>query len=409
MNFSHRYALSACAAAALALCAGCGGPNPAKEKALGDTAFNNRDYAKARDHYAKVVKAEPGNVDASVMLARSWLAMAEVEKNPEARKALADEGKSALAGVPEGNKADADVVQLQAQLAYHSQDYAAAAKLFRSLADDETLDAVTRSAGWSGLGVVDIMLSDAKTDQSERDMLCDRARTDFFHALRLDKRNAAARYHLGRLYRDTYGFGEAAIEMFEAFVSPKMMQQGIDERVQRVQHEFIRQLREEVAKRTAQMPGASNRDKVACAKHTKKADALFVQGKYKEAARVYEAALKSDPLDALAAKRHAQCLVQTARTDREKTEAARAYVNACTVSPKDVQLLKEAAAVAMRMGKAPLAARFYSRALAFASVNTRDYTVLDGLIISLKKAGRPKSAAVYQSYRAAISGPVAKR
>ena len=157
------------------------------------------------------------------------------------------------------------------------------------------------------------------------------------------------------------------------------------------------------------MPGASNRDKVACAKHTKKADALFVQGKYKEAARVYEAALKSDPLDALAAKRHAQCLVQTARTDREKTEAARAYVNACTVSPKDVQLLKEAAAVAMRMGKAPLAARFYSRALAFASVNTRDYTVLDGLIISLKKAGRPKSAAVYQSYRAAISGPVAKR
>ena len=57
----------------------------------------------------------------------------------------------------------------------------------------------------------------------------------------------------------------------------------------------------------------------------------------------------------------------------------------------------------------PLAARFYSRALAFASVNTRDYTVLDGLIISLKKAGRPKSAAVYQSYRAAISGPVAKR
>ena len=409
MNFSHRYALSACAAAALALCAGCGGPNPAKERALGDTAFNNRDYAKARDHYSKVVKAEPGNVGASVRLARSWLALAEVEKNPEARKALADEGKTALAAVPEGNRADADVVQLQAQLAYHSQDYAAAAKLFRSLADDDSLDPAIRSAAWSGLGVVDFMLSDSKTDQAERDMLCDRARTEFFMALRFDKRNASARYHLGRLYRDTYGFGEAAIEMFEAFVSPKMMQQGIDERVQRVQHEFLKQLREEVAKRAAQIPGAANRDRRACAERMKKADALYAQKKYKDAAKGYEAALKFDPLDALAAKRHAQSLSLSARTEQERRAAARAYVNACKVSPRDVQLLRDAAEVTFKMGNTPLAARFYSRALAFASVNTRDYTVIDGLINALNRAGLAKSAAVYQRYRDAVKASTPRR
>ena len=409
MNFSHRYALSACAAAALVLCAGCGGPNPAKERALGDTAFNNRDYAKARDHYAKVVKAEPGNVEASIMLARSWLALAEVEKNPEAHKALAEEGKTALAAVSEENRADADVVQLQAQLAYHSQDYAAASKLFRSLADDDSLDPAIRSAAWSGLGIVDFKVSDSKTDQSERFMLCARARTEFFMALRFDKRNASARYHLGRLYRDTYGFGEAAIEMFEAFVSPKMMQQGIDERVQRVQHEFLKQLREDVAKRAAQIPGAANRDRRACAERMKKADALYAQRKYRDAAKGYEAALKCDPLDELAAKRHAQSLAFFARTEQERRAMWRAYVNACTVSPNDMQLLKEAAVVAMKMGKSQSAVKFYSRALALSSVNTRDYTVLDGLINALNRAGMPKSAAVYQRYRDAVSASTRRR
>ena len=87
----------------------------------------------------------------------------------------------------------------------------------------------------------------------------------------------------------------------------------------------------------------------------------------------------------------------------------RAYVNACTVSPNDMQLLKEAAVVAMKMGKSQSAVKFYSRALALSSVNTRDYTVLDGLINSLNRAGMPKSAAVYQRYRDAVSASTRRR
>ena len=390
MSFSHRYALSACAAA-LALCAGCGRPNPAKEMALGEAAFRNRDFAKARDHYSRAAEAEPGNVDALVMLARSGLALGEMPK-----------AKDALSAVPEANGEDADVMQLKAQLAYYSQDYDGASKLFRRIAEDETLDAAVRSAGWSGLGVVDFFVSDSKTDQAERDMLCDRARTEFLRALRLDRRNASALYHLGRLYRDTYGFGEAAVEKFEAFVHPQIQQEA-DARVQRVQREFLPQLREEVAKRTAQIPGAASRNKPACAEQSKKGEALFLKKRYAEAAKMFEAALKSDPLDGFAAKRHAQSLAKVAQTDADRRAAARAYVKACTVSPRDVQLLKEAAATAWGMGNAPLAARLYSRALAFASVSSRDYTVIDGLIKALKKSGAVKSAAVYQDYRNAIS------
>lgn len=390
MNSSRRYALE-CAALLAAFAAGCGKPDPAKEMASGEAAFGVRDYAKASGHFAKAAELEPSNIDALVMLARSELARGEI---PAAA--------AALAKAAETNGGDADVLQLQAQADYYAKDYDGAAKLFRRIADDASLEASVRSAGWSGLGVVHFLLSDGKGDGPERDALCDRARTEFLRALRLDGKNAAARYHLGRLYRDTFGFPEAAIEQFEFFVHPRLQQEA-DDRVRRVQREILPQLRDEVARRAAQIPGAANRNKAACAESLKKGEALFVKKRYREAAKLYEAAAKSDPLDARAAKRLAQCLAATAKTDAEQKAANRAYIRACELAPKDIATLNDAAKYAMGVKAYASAAKLYSKALASAGPGVRDCTSVDGLINALKRSGKAKSAAEYQSYRDFIS------
>ena len=156
MSFSQSFALKALAAAAVAAVSGCGDPDPAKEFAAGSRAFELKDWERARRHYEAGLEADAENVDALLTMAQIEFASGTQSK--------ADE-YLARAAAKAGD--DPDVIELAAQFAYHSKNYDLAKKMYRRLADDDTLDAKYRSKGWAGLGVIDYLLGDSAKTQSE--------------------------------------------------------------------------------------------------------------------------------------------------------------------------------------------------------------------------------------------------
>lgn len=382
-NSSLRYALDGLCAAALCLAAGCGGTDPAKEFAAGESAFALKDYKTAAGHYAKGLELSPENVDALVMYTRVLLATGELDKAAET-----------LAKAAATNGDDSDVVELSAQLAFYRKDYPAAYKAFSRLANDDKLTPETRSVGWAGMGVVDYFLVGSASDSQP--YLRDRARTELLRATQLDRRNASARYHLGRLYRDSFGFVEAAKEQFDFFVHLEL---EADARVQKAQREVIPALKDEIARKAASRPGVAKRDAVACTAALTKADALFRKGDFRGARAGYSDAYAKDPLSYPAAIGLAKSLEKSAKTDAERKDAFKAYCQACDLSPSAVQTFITAGDLAMKLGSFASAAKLYSRAMAASPTNT---TVVDGLIRALTKSGDGKTAAVYQRYRDTI-------
>ena len=249
----------------------------------------------------------------------------------------------------------------------------------------------TRATGWAGLGVVDYVQVGLNPSRGE---LRDKARTELLRATQLDKRNAAARYHLGRLYRDAFGFIEAAKEQFDFFVH--LQTDVADARVQRVQREVLPSLRDEIAKKAASRPGASGRDAVGCTASLAKADAFLRKRQGKEARTAYADALKKDPLSYPAAIGLARTCEVIDKSRNGQNEAYKAYCTACELSPSAVKTHIAAGDLAMKLESYANATRLYSRAVA---ASPADITAIDGLIRALRKSGNAKSAAVYQRYR----------
>ena len=383
-NSSKSYALESLALCAALALAGCGGKvDPAQEFAAGKAAFDLRDWKSASQHYRKGLESAPGDVDSLMMLARCDLAAGEVDAAAES-----------VAKAAETNGDDADVIELGAQIAFYRKEYDTAAKAYERLANDESRDLPTRATGWAGLGVVDYIQIGLNPS---RDELRDKARTELLRATQLDKHNASARYHLGRLYRDSFNFIEAAKEQFDFFVH--LQKDVVDERVQRVQREMLPALRDAIAKKAASRPGASKRDTVGCAASLSKADAFLRKHNGKAAIAAYEDALKKDPLSYPAARGLAKTREAVDKTKEGQKEALKAYRVACELSPGDVKTHIAAGDLAMKLDSSSTAAVLYSRAVA---ANPADITAVDGLIRALRKSGKAKSAAVYQRYRDTI-------
>ena len=180
---------------ALLTAVGCAKKDGRRELELGRAAMESRELSKARDFFSKSLKYAPGSVDALVGLAQCSLALGDIDA---AGKAMTE----ALALRP----GDVDVRLLDAEVAWHRKDYGKAKRVFREVAQDASLEPQVRSQGWSSLGVVEF---------AEGNL--DLARIAFLRAVRIDRRNAAAWYHLGLLYRD-YGYSHAALEQFEIYV-----------------------------------------------------------------------------------------------------------------------------------------------------------------------------------------------
>ena len=378
-SFSRSSALSA-AALALAV-AGCGPKDGVKEYEAGRAAYGARSCEKAERLFAKSLQYAPENVDALVMLAS---VQRDLGKMSEAAETIAK--AEAL------SPGSADVVLLDAEIAFHLADYARSAKLFRDVAEDAEATPEARSLGWTGLGIVEMT-------SEHRDL----ARIAFLRAIRLDRRNPSARYHLGLLYRgDSFGYLDAALEQFDVFVR---LGEKADPRAQHAQRVIIPGIKEDIARRAASRRGAEKRDSAASAAALARAAAAMKKGNYKTARSEYEAAYKADVLSYPAALGLAKAWEKTDATNAGRQRTLDWYKEACSLKPGAISTFLAAGELAAKMGQHATAAELYSRAVA---ANPSDISAIDGLIRALRRTGSGKVADAYQSYRELVTVRKAK-
>lgn len=371
MSFSPSFAPKCAFVLLSAVLVGCGGPDDgSRSHQAACAAYEARDLKKAAQLFEQTLTVAPGNVEAMVGLARARLDLGDLAA---ARKAV--DRAAELAGD------DADVRLLSAQIAWHAKDYAQASKAFAALADDAKLDAETRAQGWNGVGVVEM----------SRDNY-DLARVAFLKAVRLDRRNAAAWYHLGLLYRDGFGYHEAALEQLSIYVR---LDAVASPRVQKVQRTIIPELRGMISQTAAARPGAASRDSAASAAAITKAEAAWKKNSFKTARKLYQDALKADPLSYPAALGLAQAIQKTDGSAAGQRQALSAYCHACSLRAGAVSTFLTAGDLALRLGQ-PNAIEIFSRAVA---ANPTSLPALDGLIKALRKKGNNTAAKAYQGYR----------
>lgn len=375
-NFSLRFALNGLLAVAFfSFLCGCG-TDPVKEYEKGDSAFKNADYKTAAERFREVVELSPDNVDALVMLARSEFALGDVDA---AGKTLQ---KAAVT-----NGGDPDILELTAQIAFFCKDYDRATKTFARLATDTRFDAATRSIGWTGMGIVDFVKIGLHPEVSR---YRHESRVKFLQAVTLDRRNASARYHLGRLYRDTFQYLDAAKDEFSAYVHLETVNDG---RMRKIKNEVLPSLTEEIKRQSASLSASA--DSVACASFLKKGDDFFRRKQYKNAALSYSKALRKDSGSYPAAVGLARSYARSNRTRSEQEESLKAYLVACKIRPSAITTYLEAADMAIRIGSSATAVELYSRALA---ANPVSKPAVEGLVSALTRSGDTQAASVYRGY-----------
>lgn len=366
----------AAVAAALMALVGCGSGDGSGELADGKRAYEVRDFKKSEKLFAKCLEYAPENVEAMLYLSLTKLALGELEPAREwASRAASIDTK----GI--------DVKMLEAQIAWHLKDYAKAEKLYEAVALDGTLSAQERSQGWTGLGIVKMTLDSYHL-----------ARVAFLRAIRIDRRNASAWYHLGLLYRDGFGYSQAALEQFEIYVR---LNPVADARTQRVQRTVIPELKEMIARAATDRPGASKRNSAVSAAALTKAESAWKKKAWKNAKAAYQESLAADPLSSPAALGLARTILKLDSSRKGQEQALENYKLACSLRPGAVSVFIEAAALAAKLGLHAQAAEIYSRAVA---ANPSSASAIDGLIRSLRKVGNNvKVAQAYQLYRDSLS------
>ena len=372
MSFLQSSALKCVSAVLVAAILGCGPRDGSKEFREGKEAYELRDLKRAEKLFERSVVLAPQDADRLLYLARTELELGELAKAQEA-----------IGRAAENSDGDADVALLESQIAWHAKDYATAASGFSEIANDSKLDVSVRAQGWAGLGVVE--------------MTCDNhhlARVAFLRAIRLDRRNAAAWYHLGLLYRDGFGYLEAALEQFEIFVR---LEEEASPRVQKVQRTIIPALKEQISRAATERPGAAKRNSSVAATSIATAESALKKGNAKAAREAYQQALAADPLSYPAALGLAKAWEKTDASKAGQQKAFENYKIACLLSPSAVSTFLTTGSLAMKLGYSSQAVEIYSRAVA---ANPTSHDAIDGLIRALSKGGKAdKVTTAYQKYR----------
>ena len=358
--------LVACAAAFLC---GCDKDDGSADMEKGAAAYAARDLRAAAASFTAAADKNPTNFTARMKLALINMDLGEM---PAAKAAV----ENALAVDP----ASAEALFIDGQIAYYMKDYARAKKDFDEVAQSSQLPAEIRSQALAARAVMEIAGN-----------LFDRARLTLWRAVRLDRKNAAAWYHLGHLSRDTYRFEDAALEQFE--MAGRLMKDPA--RARAIARDTIPALREALRAKIATKPGAAKRDPGAAAKLVSEAEALAKRKEMKKSAAKYAEAYAKDPLSYAAAWNHAKALIASAKTDAETTKALTAFQDAIDQRPNSQETYRTAARAALSRGKPMRAAKFLSQALAHDPENK---ATLELYVQTLRRLGRPTEAKLYDAY-----------
>ncbi|MBS7286494.1 MAG: tetratricopeptide repeat protein [Kiritimatiellae bacterium] len=367
--------------AMVAVLSGCGPSDGLSDLAAGKAAYEAGDFVRAEKLLSRSLEDVPGRVDTLVHYALVKLALGKFD---DVSKAVATARTLAEGAY--------DVELLAGQLAWHKKEYASAEKIFTKLAEDTSLPVEVRSQAWAEKGIVE--------------MTCDEidfARVSFLTAIRLNRKNAAAWYHLALLYRDGFGYLESSLENFNIYVR---LDTQASARVAKVQRTLIPGLQDSIRRTASERPGASRRNSAASAAALSAAETAFRKKRYKEAVAKYKEALKLDVLSYPAALGLAKALEASDSSASGKAAVFEAYRTACTLRAGALSTYLAAGALAMNMGRYAEAKEIYSRAVA---ADPMSFTALDGLIAALGRLNsRGKQAARYQRYREMIK-PIKKR
>jgi Flp pilus assembly protein TadD len=353
---------------AVLLLAGCGKDDGAVEFEKAEAVYAVRDFGAAALFYGAAAAKNPTNFEARVKQAVALMNRGEL---PQAQAAV----DSALALRPDSGEA----VFVDGQLAYLDKDYARAKSDFDAVANASALSPALRSQALAARAVMEIAAGAFA-----------RSRLTLWRAVRLDRRNSAAWYHLGHLSRDTYRFEDAAIEQFG--MAARLADDPV--RAKAITREVIPALRESLRSKMSAKPGAAKRDPGASAKLVAEAEALAGKDAGKSAAKFAEAYAK-DPLSYAAAYGHAKALAASAKTDRQVQSALVAFQDAIDQRPNSQETYRVAALAALRRRYPMRAEKFLSQALAHDPENRR---TLDLYVQTLRRLGKTAEAKLYGDY-----------
>lgn len=352
----------------VAVVAGCGKDDGTADFERGTAAYAAHDLSAAVDCFKSAADKNPTNAVARIRLAVANMELGDLDA---ARTAV----DSAIEIMPES----AEARFVDGQIAYFAKDYVRAKRDFDGIAGAAGLPADIRSRALSARAVMEI---------SENRF--DHARLTLWRALRLHYGNAAARYHLGHLYRDTYRFEDAAQEQFE--MAGRLMRDPI--RAKAIVHEVIPALRESLRARMASKPGATSRDPAAAAKLVAEGEALAKTDAKKSADRFVEAYAK-DPLSYAAAFNCAKSICARAKTGSEIDKAMAAFQDAIDQRPNSQETYRTAARAALNCRRPIRAEKFLSQALAH---DSGCKPTLELYVQTLRRLGKSTEAKLYSAY-----------
>lgn len=370
MNFWRIFALNLIAAAVL-VC-GCGPDNGLRDLEKGRQAQRAGDLKKAERHFLESIRINPGNVDTMVELAEVSIDLGELDNAAKwIEKAQLD-----AAG-------DVDVQFLGAEIAWHKKQYDKAYELYAKLAENGLLSAELRSQAWAGIGIVEMTRNEFQL-----------ARVAFLRALRIYRRNAQAWYHLGLLYRDGFGYHDAALEQLNTYVR---LEEVASPRVQKVQRLVIPGLKEMITRAASERPGVASRNSSLSASAIAKAESAWKSGQYKKALERYREALAADPLSYPAALGIGNSYLKIDPSRQGMLKALENFKTACSLRPGAFSTFIRAGELAEKLSLHSQAVEIYSRAIA---ADPSSAVAVDGLIRSLRRAGMGKKTILaYQRYR----------
>lgn len=350
------------------LVAGCGVDDGSADFEKGEVAYSAKDLRTAILCYSAAAAKNPTNFTAQMKLA---LANVDIGEMAAARSAV----DSALALEP----ASAEAKLLDGHVAYLEKDYAKAKESLSSVSAAKHLPKELRSKAMVAQAVMELTAN-----------LFDRARISLWRAVRLDRRNAAAWYHLGYLSRDTYRFDDAALEQFQ--MASRLMRDPV--RVKSVMQDIIPTVRESLRSKAAGKPGAASRDPGAAAKSVAEGEALLKKSPVKAAAKFAEAYAK-DPLSYAAAWNYAKSATASAKSDAEVGRVLGAFQDAIDQRPNSQVTYRTAARFALSRRRPIRAERFLSQALAH---DPEDKITLDLYVQTLNRLGKNAEAKLYGAY-----------